>query len=225
VRPPRGSASPRDLVEQPPNTIIRGAGAPPPPDPLWEKLRRIASEASREIAQALEASPSPSVDGRADPASAFRAAAIAAEGELSAAALVPLTEQELGEVLTVTAAIALDPEQVNGDGRLLNAMSTAIRRRLRRRIRKILAGESLERIGAVDFGAWRTEVRALASAVALDQTDGDLRTALAVLISEESDRPVLDLPADADLTPYVAAYPLAQSLMRRIVRSWLASLR
>ncbi len=220
-----GIASPRELEEEAPNTIIHCAGQRELADPLWEKLRWIASEASREIAQALEASPSPSVDGRADPASAFRAAAIAAEGELSAAALVPLTEQELGEVLTVTAAIALDPEQVNGDGRLLNAMSTAIGRRLRRRIRKILAGESLERIGAVDFGAWRTEVRALASAVALDQTDGDLRTALAVLISEESDRPVLDLPADADLTPYVAAYPLAQSLMRRIVHSWLASLR
>ncbi|MBW2287440.1 MAG: tetratricopeptide repeat protein [Deltaproteobacteria bacterium] len=220
-----GIASPRELEEETPSTTLHCAGKRELADPLWEKLRRIASEASREIAQALEASPSPSVDGHADPASTFRAAAIAAEGEISAAALIPLTEQELGEALTVTAAIALDPEHIHGDGRLLNAMSSAIRRRLRRRIRRILANESLERIAAVDFGAWRTEVRALASAIALDQTDGDLRTALAVLISEESDRPVLDLPADADLTPYVAAYPLAQSLMRRIVHTWLASLK
>jgi hypothetical protein len=46
-----------------------------------------------------------------------------------------------------------------------------------------------------------------------------------VLISEESEHPVLELPVDADLTPYVAAYPRAQSLMRRVVRSWLESLR
>ena len=143
---------------------------------------------------------------------------------LSAAALIPLTEQELGEVLTLTAAIALDPDQIHGDGRLVNAMSSAIRRRLRRRIRKILAGESLERIAAVDFGAWRTEVRAIASALAIDAGGGDLRTALMALIAEESDHPARDLPADADLTPYVAAYPRAQSLMRRVVQSWIASL-
>ncbi|MBW2402157.1 MAG: hypothetical protein JRG80_23380, partial [Deltaproteobacteria bacterium] len=149
-----GIASPRELEEETPSTTLHFAGDRELTDPLWEKLRRIASEASREIAQALEASPSPSVDGHSDPASTFRAAAIAAEGELSAAALIPLTEQELGEALTVTAAIALDPEHVHGDGRLLNAMSSAIRRRLRRQIRRILANESLERIAAVDFG-WR----------------------------------------------------------------------
>lgn len=220
-----GIASPRELEEEPPVASFRCAGPHELADPLSEKLRRIASEASREIAQALEASPSPTVDGPSDPASAFRAAALEAEGRLSAAALIPLTEAELCEALTVTAAIALDPEHVHGDGRLLNEMSSAIRRRLRRRIRKILENETLERISAVDFGAWRIEVRALASAVALDQGCGDLRTALAVLISEESDRPVLDLPEDADLTPFVAAYPLAQSLMRRVVRTWLASLR
>jgi tetratricopeptide (TPR) repeat protein len=220
-----GIASPRELEEEMPNQTFQCAGDRELADPLWEKLRQIASEASSEIAQALGASPHPSVDALSDPASAFRAAAIAAESELSAAALIPLTDQDLSEVLTLTAAIALDPDQVQGDGRLVNEMSSAIRRRLRRRIRKILGGESLERIAAVDFGAWRREVRALASAVALDQGGGDLRTALAVLISEESDRPVLDLPDDADLTPYVAAYPIAQSLMRHVVRAWLASLK
>ena len=64
----------------------------------------------------------------------------------------------------------------------------------------------------------------LDQAVALDETGGDLRTALAVLICEESDHAVLDLPENADLTPYVVAYPQARALMRRVVRTWLQSL-
>jgi hypothetical protein len=135
-----------------------------------------------------------------------------------------LTEQELGEVLKLVSALALDPDQVQGDGHLVNGMSSAIRRRARRRLRRILEGESLEVIAEVDFAAWRTEVRALAAAVALDETGGDLRTAFAVLICEESEHEFLDLPDGADLTPYVAAYPQARALLRRVVRTWLQSL-
>jgi tetratricopeptide (TPR) repeat protein len=219
-----GVASPSEVDEAQPDTQLTFAGDRKLADPLGEKLRRIANAAAHEIATALEASETAWVATAADPASAFRAAAMAAEAQIAASALIPLTVQELGEVLKLTAAVALDPDHVQGDGRLVNAMSSAIGRRMRRRLRRILDGETLEAIAAVDFTAWRAEVRALAAAVALDETGGDLRTALAVLIAEESDHAVLDLPNSADLTPYVAAYPRAQSLLRRVVRSWLQTL-
>jgi tetratricopeptide (TPR) repeat protein len=219
-----GIASPHEREEELPDAPPTFAGNRELADPLWEKLRRIANEASQEIATALGASEISSVAPSEDPVSAFRAAALAAESQLTASALIPLREQELAEVLKFVSALALHPDQVQGDGHLLNAMSSAIRRRARRRLRRILGGESLEAIAEVDFAAWRTEVRALAVAIALDETGGDLRTALGVLISEESDHAVLDLPDGADLTPYVAAYPQARALLRRVVRTWLQSL-
>ena len=67
-------------------------------------------------------------------------------------------------------------------------------------------------------------MRALAAAVALDETGGDLRTAFCVVISECADHSKLALVEGADLTPYVAAYPQARALLLRAVRAWLQSL-
>jgi len=45
-------------------------------------------------------------------------AALAAEGQLTASALIPLREQELAEALKLVSALVLDPDQVQGDGQV-----------------------------------------------------------------------------------------------------------
>jgi tetratricopeptide (TPR) repeat protein len=193
-------------------------------DPLQEKLRRIASAAADEIAEALGASARPGAALSGDPTGSFRAAAFAAEGLLTAPALLPLPDSELGEVLTVVATLALESGQTRGGGQLVNAMSAALGRRARRRLRRLLAGTSLDAIAQVDFAAWRSEVRALAAAIALDGSGGDLRTALVALLCEASESSPHDLPPSADLTPLVAACPEARALLHRSVCTWMESL-
>jgi hypothetical protein len=113
---------------------------------------------------------------------------------------------------------------VSGDGRLVNALSTTIRRRAARRARRILEGFSLDDVRAVDFAAWRTEVRALAAAVALERTGGDLRTALvAAGVGSEAEGEPAPGPR-ADLTAFVQAHPSARALVRRAVLAWLEML-
>jgi tetratricopeptide (TPR) repeat protein len=219
-----GICSPSESEEELPAAPASFAGDRKLLDPVWEKLRLIAHEAAEEISSALESSERSPAAPSTDPTETFRAAALAAESELTASALLPLSQGELAEVLTLVAALSLEPDQVDGDGRMVNALSTAIRRRKARRLRKILAETRLAEIQGIDFGAWRTEVRALAAAVAIDETGGDLRTALRVLIATEGDHNDLRLPEDADLTPYVAAYPQAGALLRRAVRTWLQRL-
>jgi hypothetical protein len=82
-----GIASPHEREKESPDAPPTFAGDRELADPLWEKLRRIANEAAHEIATALEASESSSVTPSEDPVSAFRAAALAAEGQLTAPAL------------------------------------------------------------------------------------------------------------------------------------------
>jgi len=219
-----GIASPRESDTGSSDSQAPFAGNRRLADPLWEMLRRAAVEAAHEIATALQSPQAMPAASSSDSATEFRAAALVAEGELAAPALIPLDDAKLAEVLTLTAALALDPERLHGDGHLVNAMSAAIRRRTRRRLRRILSDVSLQEIGAIDFVAWRQALRALSAAVALDATGSDLRTALAVLIEAESDHAVLDLPEGADLTPYVAAYPQVRAFLRRVLQDWLSSL-
>jgi len=219
-----GIASPHEREEEPPGTPPTFAGDRTLVNPVWEKLRLISHEAAREISSALESAELVTAPVAEDSASAFRSATLAAEAKLTASALLPLTVPELAEVLKLVVALTLDPDEVQGDGRLVNAVSSALRRRTRRRLRRILEDTSLEEVAQVDFGAWRNEVRALAAAVALDETGGDLRTALTVLIGEDSDNASFELPEDADMTPYVAAYSQPRALLRRVVRTWLESL-
>jgi hypothetical protein len=110
---------------------------------------------------------------------------------------------------------------VRGEGRLLNGVSTAIGRRARRRLRRLLEGVALETIETVDFEAWRLEVRSLAAAIALDETGGNLRKALLDEIRSEVEPPPADLSEEADLTPLVRHAPRALGLVHLAVRSWL----
>jgi len=138
--------------------------------------------------------------------------------------MIPLSAAEAGEVLTLVSAVCLEPDQVRGEGRLLNGVSTAISRRSRRRLRRLLEEVSLDRIESVDFEAWRLEVRSLAAAIALDETDGDLRTALLDEIRSEVEPSPGDLSPESDLTSLIRQAPRALGLVRLAVRSWLARL-
>ena len=220
-----GVASPHVWDEAPEALSIRIATETALSDPVSEKLRRTAHEASRELAEALDGSSTSNLtaapDG--DRTTTFRGAALAAEGRLTAPALLPLSDGEVAQVLSLLAALVLDPEQVRGDGQLVNALASALGRRTRRRLRRILGGTSLEAVRAVDFAAWRRELRGLATAIALDESGGDLRTALAALVCAGSDRSRSDLPPSADLSPLIAGCPEADALLRRSIRSWLDS--
>jgi tetratricopeptide (TPR) repeat protein len=218
-----GMASPRTWDEAPEAVSIRLAGTPALSDPLAEQVRRMAQAATTELAEALDGSSTSDVDTPedADATTAFRSAALAAEGRLTAPALVPLSDGEVREVLSIVAALVLDPEQVRGDGQRVNALSSALGRRCRRRLRRILDSVSLADVAAIDFAAWRNDVRALAAALALDEIGGDLRTALVALICASSDRSPSDLPPNADLRPQVAGCPEAAALLRHTLLLWL----
>jgi len=189
-------------------------------DPLAETLRELAQQASREIAEALDSSPALATTAGGSALAAFRAAALAAQGRLTAPALLPLTAAQQGEVLSVVASLVVEPDLVRGGGQLVNGLASALGRRARRRLRRVLEGTSLAAIAGLDPGAWLAEVRTLAAAVALDETHADLRTALLACLADEAERPADSLHEAADLTALVGAHPQARSLLRRAVRAW-----
>ena len=189
-------------------------------DPLAETLRQLAQQAAREIAEALDSSPVLAATTGASPLAAFRAAALATQGRLTAPALLPLTAAQQGEVLGVVANLVVEPDLVRGGGQLVNGLASALGRRVRRRLRRVLEGTSLAAIAALDRDAWLAEVRTLAAAVVLDETRGDLRTALLACLADDAERPADSLHEAADLTGLVAAHPEARSLLRRAVRAW-----
>ena len=192
--------------------------------PLWEKLRKVVNESASELAEALD-TPDPEVgDTPDDPIAAFHAEALSAEGRLAAPALLPLATRELGDLVGLIAALALDLERARGDGRIVNAVSSAIKRRLRRRLRRHLNDESMDAIDQVDFEKWRGEVRAVAAAMAIDETGIDLRTALIALARDASEHRDEKISDNADLTAWVTERPAANALLRQAIRSWLRQL-
>jgi len=193
-------------------------------DPLAETVRRLAQQAAHEIAEALDSSPALAAGGGAGAVAAFRSAALAAQGRLTAPALLPLTAAQQGEVLTLVASLVLAPDLVHGGGQLVNGLASAIGRRARRRLRRVLEGTPLAAIAALDFEQWLAELRALAAASVLDETGGDLRTALLALLADDA-RHAGGSPDDGvDLSPLVAAHPEARALLARAVAGWLAGM-
>jgi hypothetical protein len=91
-------------------------------------------------------------------------------------------------------------------------------------LQKILASESLETIEQINFSAWRNECRALASAVALDESKGSLREALIALACSDTRRSSTEPDDAGDISALVSASTEATGLLRRAVRSWLWSI-
>ncbi len=192
--------------------------------PLWENLRMMVNEAASELADALDTSDPEAGDTPDDPIAAFHAEALIAEGRLTAPALLPLATREQGELIELVAALALDMERTSGDGRIVNAVSSAIKRRLRRRLKRHLGDHSMNEIEQVDFEDWRGEVRALAAAAAVDETGIDLRTALIALARDASAHCDEKISENANLTAWVTERPVANALLRQAIRSWLRQL-
>ncbi len=192
--------------------------------PLWEDLRKMVNESADELAMALGTQNPDAGERPADPIAAFHAAAVAAEGRLTAPALLPLATAELGHVVALIAALALDLERTHGDGRVVNAVSSAIKRRLRRKLRHQIKDASIRDIDRIDFDAWRAEVRALAAASAVDEVGIDLRTALVALSRDTSNHRAEKISEGADLTAWVTERPAARALLQQAIRSWLRQL-
>ncbi|HKE09951.1 MAG TPA: hypothetical protein VKE73_00125, partial [Myxococcota bacterium] len=89
----------------------------------------------------------------------------------------------------------------------------------RRRVRKAMGSSSPEEIAEIDFAAWRSELRALAHAAALDACGGNLRAALCALLQDAGQ--LATTPTDeVDLTSLVEGTPQARELLRRVVAVW-----
>jgi hypothetical protein len=214
-----GAASAYERDEAPGTPVL--AQARELGDPRFELLRGVASLAAEAIAQALQASEAAAAPVAEGPEAAFRAALLRREGLLAAPALVPLPTREVASVLELVVRLASDGDAVRGDGRLVNALSAALGRRLRRRLRKHLGDASIDALCAVDFDAFRVELRALAAGLAIADTGCGLRTALACLARDEDDTLDAELREAANLAPRVAAAPAARALLRRLIGAWL----
>jgi len=192
-------------------------------DPVWECLRKLACAASTPLAHALGASQQALRAARGDPAIGFEHAALIAEAELCAPALVPLPTDEVAAVLTLLVQLAEAAESVAGDGYLLNALAAALDKRTRRHLRRLLQPVGTHRIAAIDFEAWRAELRAMACAIALERCGGDLELALRSVLRNAADFPEDVPPPGAPIVQQVATCPTAHALLRQVVLRWIDS--
>jgi len=191
-------------------------------NPVWETARALAHEAAEELGSALgvgRAAP-PDPRGLTDPVARFRAEVTAAEAALTAPALVPLSVSELGEHLTLIAELTAEAEGVSGDGHVVNALVDALGRRGRKRLKRVLGETPPEAIAAIDFAAWRAELRGLASALALAGSSVDLRTAFLAWVADDSEG-ARALGAEASLAARIAASPEARALLGGLVEAWI----
>jgi len=219
-----GSATADECARAPQRLSVKLASEGRLDEPLWETLRQAVKKVSREIGSALGAPESPSLTNSGDPVADFRAASLDAEARLAAPGLLPLPTQELGDVLTCVATLALAPDRVHASGATLNALAEALGRRARRRVKAILGDVSLDAIQAIDFAAWRSELRALAVARAIDETGCDPRTALLALVCEASNRSTSEITQTTDLSTLVVDCPEARALLRCAIRAWIAGI-
>ncbi|MCP3986463.1 MAG: tetratricopeptide repeat protein, partial [bacterium] len=221
-----GCATAEERVEAPARMPSCTGGAPLQ-DATFEALRQLAIEAADEIGEALgvgAAGDGPPVTPGADPVTRLRSALIEAEGELSAPALVPLSNQEAGQALSLVAALTLDVDSVQGDGNLVNELSRTLGRRTRRRLRKNLGQLTPEALNEVDWDAWRMQLRAEAAGLALERVDGELRSAFLAWLELEDGAPSETLPPESDLRDRVAAHPQVRLFLRRLIDTWSKNL-
>jgi len=102
----------------------------------------------------------------------------------------------------------------------------------RRQVARALRGIGQPELACFDFAEWRSSLRALALARAVDATGGDLRAALlaAIAASDAADGSLAVLPrpelrAQLDLRPWISGCAEARAVLERAVGAWIASLR
>jgi tetratricopeptide (TPR) repeat protein len=220
-----GIASPEERERAPasvPLPMARGLRLGPE---AWEQLRRAAREVARELAEVLPPAPElASPEEEPGALSAFRRALVHAEGELCAPALVALPVERLRETLTALAALALEPGGAQGGGADTAALERAVGRWTRRKLRRALEGARQPEIEAIDFEAWRGELRILAALAVLDEGGGDLRSALLTLAADAGAEVDAELPDAADISPLAACSDAARGLLGRVAEAICAEL-
>ena len=76
----------------------------------------------------------------------------------------------------------------------------------------------------MDYSRWRAGIRAQVAARVLNESGGDLRSALMALIGLDSEDGAPDPPDDADLSSWIAASPQARELLARVESTWVQRL-
>jgi tetratricopeptide (TPR) repeat protein len=221
-----GTATAEEAREAPARPPVPIAGRGSLVEPRFELARRLAREAADELAEALGSAQAPAgAVANGDVSARFRAAVTAAEGELTAPCLVPLSNAELASTLTLLAELGAEVEAVSSaEGALVNALSRALGWRAKKRVKRALEGHTPDEVAAVDFTAWRSAVRGLASALVVDRGEFSLRDAFVAWIQTDDPDAARTLPPEADLRARIAAQPEARELLALTVRAWLASL-
>ena len=218
-----GIASPYESGESADSPAVWAGPEPALREPHHEALRKLASEASRELAEALGGTHAreDAVASKPGPA-ALRERMLLLQGELSAPALLACSEDDARQALRLLVELLLEPESVRGDGQLVNALSAALPRRRRRKLRRLLPpGATARDFADFDFGAWRQELAALAGAAMLQRREAELEPLLGALTATPGEAPD---GGGAPLGPRISADPVAHALVRRLVETWLEEL-
>jgi hypothetical protein len=190
-------------------------------DPVWETARRICRIVSQEIGMALQGNVEVGEDPDADARTPFAIRLEAAESDLMAPGLARLSVEELGSVVLTVTALAADPGGNCNDGPYVHELDENLGRWSRRKIRKALGAHSVREIQAIDYEAWRDEIRLDAACAALDSGEGDLRDAL-IQLSGRTMEDAVFIPDSADISSLVAGSSLARRLLARVVDGWCA---
>jgi tetratricopeptide (TPR) repeat protein len=221
-----GAASPGERDEAPDRLPQRLAEDARLEEPSFEVARLLIQHAAEALEDVLPAAATPTESGESGE---FLQRMAAALRELAAPNLEQLSDPALSDLLVTLATLSLGDAAVqpSGDGMLdpsLDpalgpALDRALGRWTRRKMRRVLEGSSLEQIRAIDPARFRTALRCLAAAAAVDLVQGDLRDALVQLCGRDG-----ACPTD-DLSQCIAATPDATELLRRIAAGWCASMR
>jgi hypothetical protein len=233
-----GTGAPRELEGAPESLPKRVVLHERLDDETWERVRRLLLDAAEDLAagappEDTNAQSAPSAPSTPEDANqprpeddAFGRSVAAVRRRLIGAAFAELSGEEIEA--TVRALIAVAAGEASGEtgSERARELDRQLSRRAHKRLRRALHGSAAERMLEVDFEAWRAELRTLATAVALDESERDLRTALLSLLRSAAarDGEELDLCSTGDMSARIAADPDAQALLRRVVVGWASEL-
>jgi hypothetical protein len=85
----------------------------------------------------------------------------------------------------------------------------------------VLGETSAQAIAAIDFAAWRAELRGLAGFSAVASGSTDLRTAFLAWVAADDPEGARLLTAEGDICPRVAVIPEAKALLARLIEAWI----
>ena len=158
-----------------------------------------------------------------DPRGAYLVELRAAEDELMGEGLRMHSPEALRAAVRTLIDVILGREDGQHAEGLHARLETALSRWSRRKARRNLEDGRAEAIAELDFETWRSDLRMLASCVALDRTGGDLRAAFVALLdsSEAGDG---ELSENDDISTIVEGSKLACGLRKRVVIAWCALL-